>query len=131
MVNHRISRDVKLAAIRLHEHGLLRLRDILQCCNFSERTFYCILKLWHETGDVVTHSQSFRGRPRILDREDLDHLLSLVKSNPDYFLDELMSLVKNNRFISIHFTTVFQELERAGMSYKKLRRIARERNEDL
>ncbi|KAF8836445.1 hypothetical protein BDN67DRAFT_876543, partial [Paxillus ammoniavirescens] len=117
MVNHRISCDVKLAAIRLHERGLLHLQDILKCCNFSERTFYHIIKLWHETGDVISQTQStLRGRPRLLDRDDLDYLLSLVRSNPDYFLDKLISLVKTNRFISLHFTTIFRELERAGMS---------------
>ncbi|KAF8835807.1 hypothetical protein BDN67DRAFT_912337 [Paxillus ammoniavirescens] len=132
MVNCRISRDVKLAAIRLHERGLLCLQDILECCDFSERTFYRIVKLWCETGDVISQTQStLRGRPRLLDHDDLDYLLSLVRSNPDYFLDKLISLVKTNRFISLHFTTIFRELERAGMSLKKLRHIAKERNEDL
>ncbi|KIK93754.1 hypothetical protein PAXRUDRAFT_144355 [Paxillus rubicundulus Ve08.2h10] len=131
MVNRRISQNVKLAAIRLYERGLLQLWDILECCNFSEHTFYHILKLWHDTGDVITHNQSFRGWPCLLDRDDLDYILSLVRSNPDYFLNKLLSLVKNNCFISVHFTTIFQELECAGMSYKKLRRITTERNEDL
>jgi hypothetical protein len=54
-----------------------------------------------------------------------------VKQNPDYFLDELMHVLKTNRFISIHFTSIFRELERACLSYKKLKRIAKERNENL
>jgi len=49
----KISRDVKLAAIQLHQRDLLPLRDILECCGFSERTWFRILKLWRETGDVV------------------------------------------------------------------------------
>ncbi|KIK78849.1 hypothetical protein PAXRUDRAFT_36557 [Paxillus rubicundulus Ve08.2h10] len=107
MGNHRISQDVKLAAIRLHEHGPLHLQDILECCNFSECTFYHILKLWHDTGDVVTHNQSFHGRPHLLDHDDLDYVLNLMQSNPDYFLDKLLSLIKNNCFVSVHFTTIF------------------------
>ncbi|KAG1744563.1 uncharacterized protein EDB91DRAFT_1123055 [Suillus paluster] len=51
----KISRDVKLAAIRLHERNLLSLRDILDCCGFSRCTWFRILKLWHETGDVEYH----------------------------------------------------------------------------
>jgi hypothetical protein len=40
-----------------------------------------------------------------------------------------MHLLKTNRFI--YFTSIFRELERAGLSYKKLKRIAKERNENL
>ena len=131
MPNRQISRDVKIAAIKLHERELLQLPDILDCCGFSERTFYRILKLWRDTGDVVSPNPSLRGRPRLLDREDISYVISLVCANPEYFLDELLSLVKNNRFVSVHFSTIFKELERAGMSRKKLSRIATERNEGL
>ena len=50
MPNRQISRDVKIAAIKLHERELLQLPDILDCCGFSERTFYRIPKLWRDTG---------------------------------------------------------------------------------
>jgi hypothetical protein len=36
---------VKLAAIQLHQLNLLSLRDILECCGFSERTWFRVLKL--------------------------------------------------------------------------------------
>jgi len=117
-----IGRDVKLAAIRLHELDLLSLEDILQCVGFSERTFYRILALWRETGDVVKPKKTHLGRPRSLDYDDLQYLLILVCDNPDYFLDELLDLLKTNRFISVHFTTIHRELERAGVSRKKLKR---------
>ena len=125
-----ISRDVKLAAIRLHELDLLSLEDILQCVGFSERTFYQILALWRETGDVVKPKKTRLGRPRSLDYDDLQYLLILVRDNPDYFLDELLDLLEKNRFISIHYTTIHRELERAGVSRKKLKRIALERDKN-
>jgi hypothetical protein len=53
MGNHHISRGVKLAALRVYECDLLPLRVILECCDFSIRTWYCIHKLWIETGDVI------------------------------------------------------------------------------
>ncbi|KAJ8579783.1 hypothetical protein M405DRAFT_105850 [Rhizopogon salebrosus TDB-379] len=119
----KIGRNVKLAAIQLHQRDLLGFPDILECCEFSERTWFRILKLWRETGDVVNHqpSRTSCGCLHALDREDIDCLLRLVKQNPDYFLDELMHLLKTNRFISIHFTSIFRELERACLSYKKLK----------
>ena len=46
----KISPDVKFAAIRIYERGLLPLVD---CLDFSESTFYGVLKLWGDTGDVV------------------------------------------------------------------------------
>ena len=128
---HILSRDVKLAAVRLWEGGLLTIPDILNCCNISRATFYRIINLWKETGDVVSnrntaHSQS---RSRLLDATDVQYLNQLIEENPDYFLDELLHLLKTNRFISIHYTTIHNQLLRTGVSHKQLQRIASERDE--
>jgi hypothetical protein len=40
MGNHRISRNVKMAAIKLYDQDLLSLDNILDCCGLSESTFY-------------------------------------------------------------------------------------------
>jgi len=128
----KISRDVKIAALNLYEGEVLPLPDILACVGFSERTFYRVLKLWRETGDVVSHRRAARtGRPRLLHYDDIQYLLRLVQHRPDWFLDELLNLLKINRFVSVHYTTIYRELERAGMSRKKLKIIAKERNEPL
>jgi hypothetical protein len=79
-----------------------------------------------------------------LDHEDIDSrsrdripaqcLLRLMRQNlnPRYFLDGLMHLLKTNRFISVQFTVIFCERQRAGPSlYKKLERVAKEHNENL
>jgi hypothetical protein len=58
-------------------------------------------------------------------------MTALINHRPDWFLDELLGLLDTNRFISVHFTTIYRELERSGVSLKKLRRIAKERDEDL
>ena len=50
---------------------------------------------------------------------------------PDYFLDELLRMLKTNRFISVHYTMIHDELIRSGVSRKRLQRIALERNEAL
>ena len=126
----KISRDLKLAAMNLYERQLVSLDDILDCVGFSERTFYRVLNLWRETGDVIKHLDGLRGRPRLLVFNDLQYLLHLVRHRPDWFLDELADLLHENRFISVHFSTNLRELARAGYSIKKLKRIAAERNED-
>jgi hypothetical protein len=128
---HFISQQVKIAAIKLFERNLLPLEVILDVCDFSEHTWYHISKLWHEMGDVVNPKPTLCGHICLLDVDDLQYLLRLVRQNPDYFLDELLHLLKTNRFISVHYVTIHWELEHAGVSYKKLKHIAKERNENL
>jgi transposase len=126
-----ISRDLKLAAMNLLEHGRLSRAEICDCVGFSKATFQRVLAIWRETGDVVRPSYGRRGRRRILIFTDVQYLCRLVNQRPDWFLDELLELLDTNRFISVHYTTVYRELERAGMSRKKLKKIAAERNELL
>lgn len=128
MVNRpHIPRALKLCAINLYNRGLLDLDDILDCVGFSESTFYRALACWRATGDVVSpKSGSLVGRPRLLLHDDVKYLLCLVQHRPDYFLDELNDLLKENRFISVHYSTIIRELGRCGISVKKLRRIALE-----
>ncbi|KAF8119608.1 hypothetical protein EV363DRAFT_1409892 [Boletus edulis] len=115
MGNKHISRDVKLAAIQLHNQGILSTLEILDCVGFSRHTFLYIQNLYHETGDVVS-------RP---------HNGLLVRHRPDRFLNELTTLLQENQFISAHYTTIHCELSRSSVSYKKLNKVAKERNEDL
>ncbi|KAF9058891.1 hypothetical protein BDP27DRAFT_1239843, partial [Rhodocollybia butyracea] len=125
----RISDDVKLAAIKLHLGDLLPLEDILDAVGFSESTFWRTLRLYRATGHVSKPKSHRSGRPRTLNMNDIQYLLALVHHRPDYFLDELCDMMDNNRFISAHFTTIHRELERHGLSTKKLRIIAAEQNE--
>ena len=50
----KISIDVKLAAIRLYEQGILELHQILNCIGFARHTFFRIKWFYDETGDVAT-----------------------------------------------------------------------------
>ena len=127
---HFISHDLKLAAIWMYGNGVLNLDDILHSLQFSHQTFYRILKLWRETGDVVKPGKSLRGKICNLEYEDIQYLLCLIRNNSDYFLDELLNLLRTNRFISVHYTTIHHELKRAGVSRMKLKRVALERDEE-
>ena len=130
MVFRAIHRDVKIAAIQLSEQQLLPLNDILLCCGFSWSTFFRILKLWQETGNVI-NEQVVYGRYRTLHQTNIHYLLQLICQNPDYFLDELLCMLKTNCFISVHYTTIYDKLIHSGISWKRLQRIALERNEAL
>jgi transposase len=124
-----VQSQVKLAAMNLYERDILPLNNILDIVGFSESTFWRTRKLWRTTGWVEKPKSTTTGCRRILQRDDLNYILNLVKLRPDWFIDEMLNLLKHNRYISVHFTTIFRELERLGMSRKKMKRIAAERNE--
>jgi transposase len=127
----KISKDVKIAAMRMYEADLLPLPTILDFLNMSRRTFFRVRALWIETGDVVRQTNGVKGRPRLNHFADIDYLKCLIKHRPDWFLDEMQYLLQTNRFISVHFMTIHRELVRAGISSKKIKKIASERNENL
>lgn len=106
------------------------LETLLDVLDFSCSTFYYVLKIWEETGNVINHNYGLLGCIQILNHDDVEYLLCLVKHNPDYFLDELLHLLMNH-LISVHFVTVHCALERASVLYKKLKKIATERNKNL
>ena len=128
----KISCDIKLAAIKLYKGEFLALHDILDCIGFSKWTFECIHALWAATGDVVKHWfwPSTQGCPHSLNFGDVDYLVQLVQQHPDWFLNELLDLLKTNQFISVHYVTIHWTLVRAGASLKKLWKIASERNKE-
>ena len=87
---------------------------IIRGPNFSWSTWFCLWKIYAETGRVSKPKSLLRGRKRILQLHDIDYLL--VRQNPYYFLHEFLSLLDTNRFISVHYTTIFKELEHAYVS---------------
>ena len=130
MVFRAIHHDVKIAAVQLSEWQLLHLNDILLCCGFSQSTFFRILKLWQETGDVIKE-QAVYGCYRTLHQTNIHYLLQLIHQNPNYFLDELLCKLKTNHFISVHYMTIHDGLICAGISQKRLQCITLEWNKAL
>ena len=128
MGNRSFSHDVKQAAIQIDEQSILALDDILACVGFSEQTFYQNLRLWHDTGDVVKPHKTRLGRKCLIEYEDLAYLPELLHDNPDFFLDELLNVLRMNHFILIHYPTIHRELGRAGVSHKKFKCIAIKRD---
>ena len=80
-------------------------------------TFYRIWKLWQETGNVVSRRNTSH-QTCLLDGSNIQYLNQLTEENPDYSLDELLSLLKTNCFISVHYTTIYNQFLRSSVSYK-------------
>ena len=122
----KISHNVKIAALNLHENGVLTLPDILASVGFSESTFYCVLWLWKETGDIVSHWHANKARrPHLLHFDDIQYLLHLVQHQPDWFLDELPHLLNKTTlylFTMLLFTGNWNMLECLVRSSRLLQR---------
>ena len=78
----------------------------------------------------MQHTYGIRGRPRILHFEDLHYLLRLVRHQPDWFLDGVLDLLNDNRLVAAHLPITYCEPARAGISRKRLKKTAREQNEE-
>ena len=61
--------------------------------------------------------------------DDVEYLKRIIQHQPNWFLDELQFLLLTDRFISVQFTTIPPEFERAGLPTKKPKKIAAGRNE--
>jgi transposase len=131
MPNRHIDVGLKLAAVRMYERKISSLDDILDIVDFSKSTFFRCWFNYKQTGNPAKPKSNNLGRPRLVLREDIDNIMRLVRLRPDWFSIELLRLLEHNRFISIHFSTIFRELKRQGVSQKRLRKIAAERNKTV
>ena len=112
-------------AIPTYEADALPLVAILEFMRIYRATFYQTYANWLETGAVV------REEDLILHFSDIDYLKRLIQHQPDCFLDKLLYLLQTNHFMSLHYTTIHWELVCAGVSSKKIKKIASERNEAI
>ena len=106
MPNCKISHNLKLAALSLHQHGAVLLSDILQCLGIFQMTFFHVQKIFHETGDVVKPQSAYCGHPWIQNHVNVHYLIELIQHCPDWFLNELQGLLEKNCFINMHYTTI-------------------------
>jgi transposase len=132
MVNRKITEGVKLTAVLMYESGKMDLDDeILPLTDISRSTFFCCLSRYRMTGRVVNEPSTKQGRPRILVHEDIVWLLKIVENNPDTFLNEFDHLLRTNRFVALHYSTICRTLLSLGISRKRMSKIAIERNDIL
>lgn len=129
MVNHRIPDAAKCIALKLlHKFPNLPLTDILEICDMSIDTFRCAWRRHPLSGSVAKAKAIGRGRPRILSKVDAIYLLNLARHTPTTFLDEYAGLLRDHHYLPASFSTVHRTFERAGLSVKRVQKLARERS---
>jgi transposase len=101
------------------------------CC--SERTVRRVRLNWRRYGDVAPPRRRPTGRPRIFNRQAVQHLLGVLDARPDSFLDELQPALaafarRDGRLQPPSLMTISRMLEREGITTKALSKKARERS---
>lgn len=78
---------------------------------------------------MVAKAQAIgRGRPRKALHEDVQYLIRLAHHKPTLFLDEYQRRLKEYRLLSLSMATIHRELQRAGLSTKRVQKMAAERD---
>jgi transposase len=130
MVFRKISDDLKEAAVRLKERGRDTDEEIGEITGMSKRSIYRAQERKWLTGSVAPALAIGRGRPRYLTREDSDFLLQLARHKPSMFLDEYMHKLNEFRHLSASISTIHRTFERAGLSVKRIQKVAAERDSE-
>jgi transposase len=131
MVYQKIDPGQKLVAARLFERGRDSIEDIADVAIMSRATVYRSVRRYRATGSVIPPKSYLQGRPRALDRGDLDYVTEIIRAKPTRYLREMQTLLVNNRGIDAPISTLQDSLERLGITHKKLNKAASERDYDL
>lgn len=130
MGNRRISEDLKLRAMWLYSQGYIPS----SCCKllgFSPSTFWRLKRNLRDFGTTFKPPQHARGRPRSLNKpEARSDLYALLEENPVMYLDEIQQWLIVAHDIGLAKSTLQRNLYELGISYKKLRKQAAERDEE-
>jgi transposase len=91
------------------------------------------LHLYKKWGTLPSLSKKLRrkakGGRKSLNAEQIRYLLSLARSNPEWYLDEYQTDLMANGMPKIHTSTIYRILKSNGLSLRVLKRVARERSE--
>ena len=130
MVNRRISAQVKELALALWEKGFSK-SDVCEIFQVSPRSLYR-WRAWLDEFDSVTPPPSpLRGRPRIISLAAMTAVQQLYEVHPDTYLDELQWFLAIHHNMAVSISTLRENLEKAGLTWKLLHKIAIERDEEL
>jgi transposase len=125
---HKIEDDVSRVAVRLLRKGKMEKEEIAEVCGFSLRTFNRTLERLRESGSI-SHKPHIRHGPLpFITPSDLTFLVRLAEYKPTTFLVEYCNLLEDSRLLSVHITTIHRAFRKAGISVKRLQKLAAERS---
>lgn len=108
----------------------MSISDIMRLSSRCEKTVHNILKSFRENDNLFGHPViERRGRKRLLDRDDLNYLESILRAEPGLFLDEVQEKLRIVRDVEVSITTISRTLNRLAITHKHIAKEAAERNE--
>jgi transposase len=127
MVNRRISGDIKECALRLWELGWDR-SAVISTLLVSNSSIYRWRDLLDKFGSVTPQPSPIIGRPRIIGLAALTAIKEIYTRNPATYLTELQWWLAIHHDLVISVSSLQENLEKAGLTYKLLHKIAVERD---
>ncbi|KJA16998.1 hypothetical protein HYPSUDRAFT_111694, partial [Hypholoma sublateritium FD-334 SS-4] len=130
MVNRRIGPDLKETALRLWELGW-DTDLITESLCISRASIYRWRKIFEEFQTVNRPPSAPIGRPRAIIRAVMTAITEVYHNEADAYLDELVWWLAIHHDIPISRGALQKNLVSAGLTRKLLRKIARERDEEV
>jgi transposase len=127
MVYRKISTDMKKRALQMLDEGW-DVGEIVDALSVSKDS---ILR-WqdkYDTYSCVNPSPVLQGRRRRLNAAAIEDLHELIQESPSLFLDEVAEWLALYHDQPISTTALHDNLRDLGLTYKKLRRVAAERDD--
>ena len=122
----------EVRAMIRHEFELGHTNDeILPAYDISVSTLNRMRRNWKEFDLLYIPKEAPIGRPRSISEAHQEELLIYLDSRPIAYLDKMAWFLFNEFELIVDETTIWRCLHRLGWSRKNMRRIAKQRNQDL
>lgn len=82
-------------------------------------------------GSVIPPRNPMQGRPSILDAFQNNDLITAISESPELFIDKIRDWVLVSMDIGLSRSTIARIIEDLGITYKRLHKVACERDEEL
>jgi len=128
MVYQRISADRKQQALYLFLEEGWEIDHIAEALGVSSRS----IERWEKNYEIhgcVNPPTPLRGRPRLLTHRITEELHDLITENPSLLLDEIGEWLAIYHDQPISTAALHDNLKDLGLTYKRLKRIAAERDD--
>lgn len=129
MVFRKISQDLKERAIYLYYKGWVPF-DVIEVLGVSIRSFWRWRRNIREHGTVLSLPPITPGRPPLLNAAIASDMYKLLEEYPAMYLDKIQQWLIVAHDVAMAKSTLHQNLRDLGVSYKMLRKAAKERDEE-
>lgn len=126
-----LSIDIRRLIVTWNETESLTNAELATRAGCCERTVSEILRQHRLFGDPQNLLAGRRGPRRACDAGDVQHIVSLLQTNPTLYLDELSDRLFTDRGVDVSMSTISRILDRLSISHKATANEAAERDELL